>query len=48
MPVISCAQQSVIAEYPTLVGSSPGQITAGPDDALWFTESLGAVFCGPI
>jgi virginiamycin B lyase len=40
LPVISLAQHIAIGGYPVpTVGSGPEGITAGPDGALWFTES---------
>jgi virginiamycin B lyase len=35
------AATATITEFPLPAGSAPGAITAGPDGALWFTESPG-------
>ena len=41
VPITSSTRQPIVEYAVPTVGSLPAGITAGPDGALWFTESLG-------
>jgi streptogramin lyase len=41
LPALSLAQQIAIGTFPSSAAVPAGQITEGPDGALWFTQSGG-------